>query len=233
MRTSSQRWETLQLKGHEWRDVERFLEAFGRPLDIFPATGSPTTTYAMKFTSRERQKPPLRRLESWALWLAKPDKKRAQFHVGGDVATAVFIGDRWRSWSPTGYLTNEGTLDSTHGLGPGEALIDPRRHLTSLRFQFVDERTFLSRSALLVTAYPNPQAVADQDDFGVTFHLLGAGADLYRLLIDGETGLLLRSEAQLKGQVFRIIEIDEIAVNQPLSDATFDHDRLSAGIVDL
>lgn len=229
IRTSSRRWETLKLDGHEWRHDEKFRAAWKRHMDGFGARGS-AIAHSMEFTNLDHGEPELESLESWRLWLAKPDKKRAQFKVGHNTVTAVFIGQRWWSWSPDGSLTNDGRLNSTHGLGPGEGLVDAGRHLGSLRLQFDGNTTFLSRSALLVTAHPR---VADQNDFGLTIHLLGTGADLYRFVIDAEIGLLLRCQAELRGEAFRVIEVDDIGVNQPLSEATFDPDRLSSGITHL
>jgi len=54
--------------------------------------------------------------------------------------------------------------------------------------------------------------------------MLGTGADIYRLVIDSEVGVLLRSEADLGDQAFRVIEVDEIGVNEPTDEATFDPD---------
>ena len=56
--------------------------------------------------------------------------------------------------------------------------------------------------------------------------MLGTGADLYQLVIDAELGILLRSEADFRGDAFRVIEVDAIGVDEQFSEATFDGERL-------
>jgi len=69
-----------------------------------------------------------------------------------------------------------------------------------------------------------------QDDpHDMTLHMLGTGADRYRLVVDVEVGVLLRSEAEFGGEVFRIIEADAIGINEEFSANTFDGERLRTG----
>jgi hypothetical protein len=60
-----------------------------------------------------------------------------------------------------------------------------------------------------------------------------SGADGYELVLDGESGVLLRTEARLEVAPFRVIAVEEIAVDVPLAPETFDPDRLRAGLMDL
>lgn len=168
-------------------------------------------------------RPPQETREEWRLWLAKPDRIRTHFQVGDAMVTAVFIGDHWWSWSPYGFKANDGAPNSRHGLGPGEALIYPESHVAFLEMR-VDGRTdFLSRPALLVTALPRAD---EAHDFDLAFHKLGLGADVYKLVVDAQTGILLRSEAQLEGKAFRVVQVDEIAVDERLDERLFDPNLL-------
>jgi hypothetical protein len=60
--------------------------------------------------------------------------------------------------------------------------------------------------------------------------MFGTGADVYKLVVDAEVGVLLRVQAELRGTAFRVIEVDDIGVNERLGDSTFDPDRLSNGL---
>jgi hypothetical protein len=63
--------------------------------------------------------------------------------------------------------------------------------------------------------------------------MLGTGADLYKLVVDAEVGVLLRVQAEFQGDAFRVIEVDDISVNERFGDATFDSNRLRNGLTAL
>jgi hypothetical protein len=175
--------------------------------------------------------PPDENREDWRAWLAKPDERRAEFQVGDEVVTAVFHGSSWWSWSPSrGFITNDGAPNHSHGFGPGEALIDPATHLASIQLKMNERTTFLTRPAYVVTALPRELS---QPGFNTTFHMLGTGADLYKLVVDAEVGVLLRVQAEFQGDAFRVIEVDDISVNERFGDATFDSNRLRSGLTAL
>jgi hypothetical protein len=50
---------------------------------------------------------------------------------------------------------------------------------------------------------------------------LGTGADRYELVVDTERGVVLRSEAQLEGSPFLIIEIQDVGFDEPFPNDTF------------
>ena len=222
MHTSSESCHSLRLEGHEWRHRETFSRAWKHHLDELRRCGAASVrSFAFKKGGEGEPAPESR--EIWRVWLAKPDKRRAEFQVGDDMVTAVFAGQRWWSKSPNGFRTNEGALNSGHGFGPGAALIDPAAYLAVLQLSVDSRTTFLSRPAFVVTAIPR---AIDPHEFNATFHMLGTGADLYQLVIDAELGILLRSEADFRGDAFRVIEVDAIGVDEQFSEATFDGERL-------
>jgi len=55
---------------------------------------------------------------------------------------------------------------------------------------------------------------------------------VYRLIVDAEVGILLRCQAEFDGEPFRVIEVDEIGVNEILARETFDPDLLRAGVIE-
>ena len=227
MHSSSQRWSTLRLAGHEWRNREAFSRAWEHHFDEVRKTGT-ATLHSVALRRVDGVEPPDESREDWRVWLAKPDDRRAEFQVGDEVVTAVFHGGSWWSWSPSrGFITNKGAPNASHGFGPGEPLIDPAIHLASLQLQMTDRTTFLTRPAYVVTALPQQ---VSQHGFDATFHMLGTGADLYRLVVDAAVGVLLRVQAEFQGEAFRVIEVDDIAINERFGDATFDSNRLRNGL---
>jgi hypothetical protein len=78
-----------------------------------------------------------------------------------------------------------------------------------------------------VTATPR---VDDPAGFDRTLHVLGTGADEYRLVVDSQIGLLLRTEARYQGDAFRVIEADQIGTEESFGDRVFDPELLRAGI---
>jgi len=226
MHTSSDRWSSLRLRGHEWRHLETFSRAWEHAFGELRKSASATV---MSFRFDKPDEPHEESREDWRVWLAKPDKRRTQFLVGDQFVTAVFIGDHWWSWSPDAFRTNDGALNINHGFGPAEGLVDPARRLASLHLRFEGRTSLLSRPAFLVTALPH---VVEPQAFDPTFHLLGTGADVYRLIVDAEVGILLRCQAEFDGEPFRVIEVDEIGVNEILARETFDPDLLRAGVIE-
>jgi outer membrane lipoprotein-sorting protein len=230
MQTSWQRWSTLRLADHEWRNSEAFNRAWEHHFDELRKTGT-ATLHSVAFHKVDGGDPPGENREYWRVWLAKPGKRRAEFQVGDEVVTAVFHGSSWWSWSPSrGFITNDGAPNDSHGFGPGEALIDPATHLASLELQKNERTTFLTRPAHVVTALPRQ---ASQPGFNSTFHMLGTGADLYKLVVDAEVGVLLRVQAEFQGDAFRAIEVDDIGVNEGFGNTTFDSNLLRNGLTAL
>jgi hypothetical protein len=230
MHIGSQRWTTLRLEGHEWRHLETFGRAWEHNVKQLRRSGA-ASVHSIALKRSDGREAAAESRENWRVWLAKPDKSRTEFQVGDDTVTGLFIGRHWWSWSPSrGFMSNNGAPNHGHGFGPAEALIDPARHLASLQLGDVAMARFLERHAFQVTALPRTD---DEHAFSRTFHTLGTGADLYKLVVDAEVGVLLRTEADFRGDAFRVIEVDDISVNEPFSDATFDSNRLRNGLTAL
>ena len=224
MHTSVRRWTTLRLSGHEWRHEPTLLRAFQHHFEELRRQQPGSVQSMVAFKSTGGGEPPEETRQDWRMWLAKPDRRRVEFRVGDEVVTAVFRGEWWWSRSRTqGVITNDGAANQEHGSGPAEGLIDPARHLSSLGLEPEGRSSFLSRPAIIVKATPR---ASKRGSFDETLHMLGTGADEYRLVVDSETGILLRGEARFHGDVFRVVEVEEIAVDETFSENTFDPDTL-------
>jgi hypothetical protein len=205
LHTADTRWDTLRVAGREWRRPDALLRAVVRDrpelagqldLSVYPDVE-----------------------ERWRLWMAQPEKVRAEFLVGEEMVTAVIDGNTWWSWSPAQDVrTNAGRDGSSHGTGPGEALVRPAAILPALELRVMTTIAVLGRQAFAVRALPS---AAKDELMHSRLHGLGTGADEYELLVDAERGVLLRAEARMDGEPFRILEVQEVAFDEPFAPETF------------
>jgi hypothetical protein len=90
--------------------------------------------------------------DPWRLWLAPPDRVRAEFVAGDETVTAVIRGDTWWSWSPSyGARTNQGNPQHSHGTGPADSLVYPTAILPVVHLRPARKLSFLG---LICTASP-------------------------------------------------------------------------------
>lgn len=226
LHTSPDRWNTLRLAGREWRHQARFNDAWERSVAAIQRNSrvSASRFSAAALIPEEPSEPPETSVERWRLWYANPGKFRTQFEVGTATVTAVWVGQQWWSWMPgAGVKTNAGDSSHSHGLGPGAVLVEAPILRGSLKLQAVSRATFLSRSAYLVGAAP---AQLDVHLPPFVLHALGAGADRYEMVVDAEVGLVWRSQAEFEGEAFRILEVEEVGINEALDDRLFDPESL-------
>jgi outer membrane lipoprotein-sorting protein len=213
MHTSAQRWQTIRASGWEWRHPVRSQRAWQR---LIPRDGSRAVTFAAK--SQGHPEPEESR-EPWRLWLAQPDKVRTEFLVEDEAITAVIVGNTWWSWSQSREVaTNRGDSHHSHGRGPGDALIAASSILPAVELVLAGRATFIGRPVLEVLATPTP---LDASDWRHAAHDLGGGADEYALVVDAERGVLLRGEARIGGQPFRIIGMETVVFDEELGDDVF------------
>jgi len=214
LHTSDRRWRTFRGAGHEWRHVERLMEAFERQ--------AARETAVTRNGGRAEGPEPVEQEERWALWVGPEPKVRAEFAVGDETITAVLDGDRWWHWSPSdGARTNAADPQdrSSHGTGPGASLLDTAALLPALALEITGRVEFAERPAIAVRATPLP---SERDLYVPSgLHGIGSGADEYELLVDAERGVLLRSEARLDGSPFKVVEVNEIAFDDDFPPETF------------
>jgi hypothetical protein len=218
MHTSARRWQTIRASGWEWRHPVRTRLASER---LIPRDRSRAVTLVGR---SEGQPEPEEVRDEWRLWLAQPDKVRTEFIVEDETVTAVIVGDTWWSWSPSrGVTTNQGDPHHSHGRGPGVGLIDPASILPAVDLALAGRATLIGRPVLEVLATPTPLDENDEEasDWAHAAFDLGAGADEYALVLDAERGILLRSEARIGGQPFRVIEMETVAFDEELGEDVF------------
>jgi hypothetical protein len=216
LHTSDQRWRTVRMAGREWRHEARLLEAFHRE------AARHRGAVAMMWGHGTGAPKPIEREDRWALWVAPEGRVRAAFSVGEEEIVAVLRGNQWWHWSPsTGGQTNaaDPSEGGSHGTGPGAALVETATILPALSFEITGRAEAAGRSALAVRATP---VLSERDLHGPSgLHGIGSGADEYRLLVDAERGVLLRAEALLGGEPFRLLELNEVGFDEELPAETF------------
>ena len=210
------RWRTLRAAGREWRHHARLGDAFRRSVPTDTGFRHSVTVSSRRTDGRsigeEAEEP-------WRLWMDRAGKRRAEFALGDEMVVAVFDGPTWWSWSPSqGARTNAGLANWGHGMGPAPALVETTELLSSLRFEVQGRAYLLGRDVFQVRATPRD---IDAPLPNFVLHGLGAGADEYRIAVDAERGVLLRSEARRAGLPFRIIETTEVAFDDDLAAEVF------------
>ena len=205
-------WVTLRMAGIEWRHRGLQKEAFERAAR---AHGIRAVTLNSSYVRPEEE------MEPWSLWRREPDLVRAVFVVGPQTVTAVWNGGTWWAWSPPqGRMTNSGDPHHGHGMGPGEGLVEPGELLPFVDLEVLGETSLAGRPAYRLVARPLPPEWPRSGPHP-ELHFLGTGADEYRLTVDAERGLLLRTEARLDGRAFGVIEVGDVEYDQVLDGDVF------------
>lgn len=231
LHSSPSLWHSLHATGIEWTDPPLFHEAFQRDFDVhglpFGPSGLKTRSWSSGLvtggvsftaTSPDDASADDDDTEIWRLWIEQPDRRRAEFEVGQEIVTAVWMGDTWWSWSPSqGAMTNNGDPNRRHGKGPSEPLVETQALLGAVTFEFLGRADLLGREVLNARAIPHPQSMASMG----ALHGLGSRADDYHLSVDTERGVVLRSEARLGSKPFKIIEMTEVTFDLKLPPETF------------
>lgn len=120
---------------------------------------------------------------------------------------------------------HNGRTNFGHGAGPSEGLLKTNLLSRALQLEEVSGGTLLGRDVIHLRG--SPRAIRTAADFRLmseALHPFGVGADEYLFALDGEQGVLLRSEARTVGAPFRIIEMVEIAFNVPFAADAFVND---------
>jgi hypothetical protein len=161
-------------------------------------------------------------VETFRIWRSG-GRVREEHHGGPrDGYYAVRDGEVWWSWDERmGAVSNED--DPSVGGGIGEQLsimFDPTPLLAALQFRVVGSSQVADRATILAEAVPR---VSDprRPPRAFELHQLGNGADLYRLQVDVQRGVLLRAVALRGGEPFQEITVVEIAFDDPIGDELF------------
>ena len=212
--TADDRWTTLRADGRAWQHGAVALEAFLR--------GVPERSRSRMGRAGGDGDGAPDSEESWRVWLAGRTTQRAEFKVEDDPYVVVRDGAFWWSWSPRyGRQTNDGRPNMEVGLAPALDLLEPAGALGLLDIEVLNEGRLAGRLAFLVRGVA-AETLDVPEDLARGAPGLGAGADEYLLHVDAERGVLLRSEARLRGRPFRIVEMRSVAFDEAFEPGIFD-----------
>jgi hypothetical protein len=213
--TSESRWRTLRARGREWRDTELASEAWHAQIDRKRAEGQHFSLISNRSTSPR----PVEMDEPWRIWIAQ-DWKRALFAAGGSEVDVVFHRSTWWSNGRGASRTNGGALNYGHGEGPGEHLVATADYPALIEIEDVSAGERLGRKTLDATMSIRHGLPRRR---GRGLHGLVIGdADEVLLVIDRERGVILYAGSWFRGSLYRVIEMNEIAFDEPFAPDTFE-----------
>jgi outer membrane lipoprotein-sorting protein len=156
--------------------------------------------------------------ETTRLWIERPDKIREE--VDGQFPRyGVSIGDTWWMWSELqGAITNGGSPNHHAGLGQSfDLLLEPAQLLADFDFAIRGEEEQAGRRAVRVHAHARPKG--DHHGF---MSPLPVGCEECEFVVDLEYGVLLQLTALFDSEPVMDMQIQEIAVDEPIPLETFE-----------
>jgi len=201
------RFTTVRGVIREWEDhrlseIAARVEGAGNEM---PVSGSTRDSSVSELTVR--------------VWVDQEWRFREEWDPGPGSKRRIEVRNRDRRWTfeqCRGIVEKRGapagiaqTHYASHLLAPCEVICE----LELIPAGFVE---FLGRKSRRVSCQPC------RGYRGGGLARLGEGADEYRLLVDAEIGVVLRTEASFAGQPFLIIEFTEIEFDRPLRDRLFE-----------
>jgi outer membrane lipoprotein-sorting protein len=155
--------------------------------------------------------------ETTRLWIERPDRVREETE-GRFSRYAVSVGETWWMFNEhQGAVTNNGAPNHSAAIGQQfDLMLEPAQLLPHFDFQLAGEEEHAGRSVVRVHA--RERRAGDQRRF---LPPLPVGCAEAELLVDLETGTLLRLTALFDGAPGVDLQITEIAFDEPIPPATF------------
>jgi hypothetical protein len=208
----SGRFTSVYVEFRTWRHQARSLAAFQAE-----AEGSGAVMFAQLESDEE---PPETTLTSDRLWLDPPRTRLEQ----GDEHLAVKDGESWWTWHKSwGAQTNVGAGDSV-STSIGDQfmpLLKPATLMGALVWSPLGVGERDGRRTLRASARPRPPRSENDHDLRWGLHAFGSGAEEYIFELDRATGIVLGVEARFGGDAFQVIEVVDLAVDEPIPPDTF------------
>jgi hypothetical protein len=211
------RFGSVRMVVREWHHHERLERAWRRDEDETSLSSATVTIYGPGGPGEPAPEDSTGRTRVW--WL-KPDHVRLEHDDGeGGTRVEVAAGRRWWSWAPEwGATSNEEDPEVGSGAQqpPFPQLLRPELLVSALRLELVGAGLQAGRRAIAVRGRPRRRGE----------HLdaltpLPQGADTHDLMVDAETGIVLRVASEIDGEPFAIAEVEEIAFDEPFGPKTF------------
>ncbi len=200
---------TVRLEAREWRHNHRLHAAYARAAERAGANAA-TIAFGGQEVPEETE-------VVVRGWFEQPNRVREEREEAGHHYAAVANGSRWWQRMPAWATTSaEGDGWATGQVGHTiRPLLDPWHSLAGLELTLEDSTRIAGRDVVVVgaTARPHPHIGGSEP--------LAHGADRHELAFDGERGVLLRSRSFFDGEPFSVVEILDVAFDEPLPDGVF------------
>jgi outer membrane lipoprotein-sorting protein len=197
---------SVRLEAREWRHNPRLQLAYGRAVER--AGG---TSYAPAGEVPAETEVAVR------AWFEQPNRVREERDEAGHGYVAVADGTRWWQRLPR-WATTSAAGDGWASGQVGHALrplLEPWPLVAGLELAVEGAAEVAGRTAVVARAAPRPHP------HGGGGELLPYGADRHELAFDRERGVVLRTRAFLDEEPFSVVEVVEVAFDEPLDDAVF------------
>jgi len=213
MHGAPESFRTLRARLRRWSEQEVRGRAFERYSERLERRQHGDTDFLMVSIGVEGERPATSE-ELTCLWVERPDRVRVEVEVEY-LRTQVRNGGKlWVRMGEWG--TIEQDVEGAEGeVGEHGAVLNPLGLAPGLEFELLGAGVVAGREGTRVRATPRES----DEHFG--FGLGAAGADEFELVVDRERGILLRSEARLRGEPFEIVEVAEVAFDEPLERGLF------------
>jgi hypothetical protein len=201
---------TVRLEAREWRHTRRSNEAYAR---LAHAASGVTQTIVQEAGVPDEWEVVIRG------WL-DPPRVREERGEAGRLVLAVADGERWWQVLPEwATVSDEGDGWSTGRVGEClRRIVDPAALAVGLELEVTGRGERAGRDAILVAALPRPHPHAWQHE------TLLAGGDRHELAVDAERGTLLGATSFLDDEPAFVLEVLEVAFDEPLDEALFRHE---------
>lgn len=224
---AAESFRNVEVTYRTWRHNQRLREAFrSHHAELRRRGGASNMVFAA--ASRGGDPGPVETEETIRIW--REGQRVRQEHHGGwrDGSYGVVDGPRWWSWSEKrGATSNRDDTSVGGGIDRGfEVMLDPASLVGSLDLRVAGNSRVASRATITADATPRHESlggvrVSRGPDAGRVLHVLGTGADSYRLEVDQQRGVLLASTAIHNEQPFYQITTLAIRFDGPIPAETF------------
>jgi hypothetical protein len=203
-------FRTVRFEAREWRHTWRTQAAYARAME--GATGVGQVVLQTDAVPQE-----------WEIvvrgWLAPP-RIREERGEAGRLTVGVSDGERWWQVMPEwATVSDEGDGWSTGRVGDClRPYVDPAPLTAGLTLELAGRGEAAGREAILVRAAPRPRPFRAEQEALLT------GADRHELAVDAARGTLLRTVSFVDDEPAQLLEVVEIAFDEPLDESLFRHE---------
>jgi hypothetical protein len=149
-----------------------------------------------------------------------PAKRRAQFVVGDDIVDVVIEGSTFWSNGHGRSITNGGKVNSGHGQGDGQNLIETAEYAKLLHVAEISEGIMFGRRTIdaKVTILEEEGHIRGRGVHGLTI----GDPEFVELSVDRERGVVLGASSWFHESLYRIVEMTKCEFDHVFTREVFE-----------